>query len=55
MEATYLSSQQDRQWIDLALEGDLTAFNQLILSYQDMVFRIAKWMVNDGASAEDIV
>ncbi len=55
MEATYLSSQQDRQWIDLALEGDLTAFNQLILSYQDMVFRIAKWMVNDEASAEDIV
>ena len=39
----------------MARAGDLPAFNQLVLSHQDAAFRIAKWMVNDEASAEDIV
>jgi RNA polymerase sigma-70 factor (ECF subfamily) len=55
MEVTHWSSQQETQWIDKARAGDLPAFNQLVLSHQDAAFRIAKWMVNDEASAEDIV
>jgi hypothetical protein len=55
MKEVCCSHPQERQWIDLALAGDLSAFKQLIQIYQDAVFRTAKWMVNDHASAEDIV
>ena len=55
MEEAHCAGQQEGQWIDMARAGDLPAFNQLVLSHQDAAFRIAKWMVNDEASAEDIV
>jgi len=55
MEEAHWSSQQEHQWIDMARAGDLPAFNQLVLSYQDAAFRIAKWMVSDDTNAEDIV
>lgn len=55
MNEVHCSSNQESQWIDKARAGDLPAFNQLVLTHQDAAFRIAKWMVNDAASAEDIV
>lgn len=44
--------------VDLVLsaqEGDLDAFNKLVLIYQDSVFAIAYRILGDEASAEDIV
>ena len=39
--------------IDAAQQGDLDAFNQLILNYQDMLYRIALRIIHDECSAED--
>ena len=42
---------------DLILEakrtGDLQSFNELVLRYQDQVYRQAYWLLNDHAAAED--
>lgn len=37
-----------------ASNGDLEAFNQLVLHFQDITYRYASSWVNDPASAEDI-
>ncbi len=39
--------------INSAQNGDLDAFNQLALSYQDMMYRIALRTLNDEPSADD--
>ena len=39
--------------INSAQRGDLDAFNQLALNYQDMMYRIALRTLNDEAGAED--
>lgn len=44
----------EEQLIKSASNGDLEAFNQLILSYQNIAFRYANSLVDDPASAEDI-
>jgi RNA polymerase sigma-70 factor, ECF subfamily len=36
-----------------AQNGSLEAFNELVLTYQDCVFRQALWLLNDEAAAED--
>ena len=36
-----------------AQRGDLNAFNELVLQYQDQVFRHALWLLGDDAEAED--
>jgi RNA polymerase sigma factor (sigma-70 family) len=36
-----------------AQSGNLEAFNELVLIYQDCVFRQALWLLNDEAAAED--
>lgn len=36
-----------------ALNGDLDAFNRLVLAYQDMAFNLALRMLSDDAAAED--
>ncbi len=36
-----------------ALNGDLDAFNRLVLAYQDMAFNLAYRMLSDDSSAED--
>jgi RNA polymerase sigma-70 factor, ECF subfamily len=41
------------QAICRALRGDLDAFNELVLAYQDIVFRQAYWMLNEEEAAED--
>jgi RNA polymerase sigma-70 factor (ECF subfamily) len=38
-----------------AQDGDLEAFEQLVLTYQYKIFRLAYRMVNDHGEAEDIV
>jgi RNA polymerase sigma-70 factor (ECF subfamily) len=39
--------------IEAAQRGDLDAFNQLVLKYQDMLYRIALRTLNDEAGAAD--
>ena len=39
--------------ITAAQRGDLDAFNQLILSFQDMMYRIALRTLNDESAADD--
>ena len=41
------------QRIRQAQNGNLEAFNELVLIYQDCVFRQALWLLNDEAAAED--
>lgn len=40
--------------IELTRQGDLNAFNRLVLSYQDRVFRQAVWMLGEAETAQDI-
>ncbi len=54
METNWTDSQEN-QWIEQALAGDMDAFNQLILAYQDMAFRLAVGILEDDASAADAV
>jgi RNA polymerase sigma-70 factor (ECF subfamily) len=44
----------EEQLINSASNGDLEAFNQLVLSYQNIAFRYANSLVDDPALAEDI-
>lgn len=41
------------QHIRQAQNGNLEAFNELVLTYQDCVFSQALWLLNDEAAAED--
>ena len=43
----------DNLWIEQALRGDLDAFNQLVLRYQDLAYNHAFVLLNDPARAED--
>jgi len=40
--------------IQAAKSGDLNAFNQLVLRYQDTAYQHALWLVHDTAEAEDV-
>ncbi len=40
--------------VGLAREGDLDAFNRLVLEYQDMAFNLAARMLGDDDAAEDV-
>jgi RNA polymerase sigma-70 factor (ECF subfamily) len=40
--------------INAARRGDLEAFNQLVLAYQDVVFRQARYWIDDDEMAADI-
>ena len=44
---------REGQLIARAQSGDLDAFNELVLAYQEMIFRQACWMLGDAAAAED--
>jgi RNA polymerase sigma factor (sigma-70 family) len=54
MKDSHLFDTQESKWVELAQKNDLDAFNHLVLSYQDAVFSLASWMVNDDVLAEDI-
>jgi RNA polymerase sigma-70 factor (ECF subfamily) len=45
----------DTFWIEQALNGDLEAFNQLVLKYQDLAYRQALLLCNDSWVAEETV
>ncbi len=44
----------EAQLVQYAKEGDLDAFNRLVLEYQDMAFNVAYRLMSDPALAEDI-
>jgi RNA polymerase sigma-70 factor (ECF subfamily) len=46
--------QDEGTLVKMASGGDLDAFNQLVLIYQDQVYRHAYWLLGDTASAEDV-
>jgi RNA polymerase sigma-70 factor, ECF subfamily len=48
------SRQVEEELVLAASNGDLDAFNQLILSFQDLAYRHAFSILGDAASAEDI-
>lgn len=39
--------------IQMALEGDMNAFNRLVLAYQDMAYNVAYRIMGEDASAQD--
>lgn len=45
--------QTEGQWIRRAQQGDLTAFNELVLTYQEAVYRQAYWVMGEEEAAED--
>ncbi len=47
-----MAPQDQRIW--QTQNGNLEAFNELVLIYQDRVFRQALWMLNDEAAAQDV-
>ncbi len=53
--APQLTTTLEKRLIELAQKNDLDAFNQLVLAYQDIAFRLASWIFHDDAAAEDIV
>ena len=46
--------QEEELLVAAASNGDLDAFNQLVLNYQNMVYQHAYSLLNDQSSAEDI-
>jgi RNA polymerase sigma-70 factor, ECF subfamily len=58
LQLTHFTSQPDlaygeENWIEAAKTGDLEAFNNLVLKYQDGLYRIACAMLRDEESAAD--
>jgi RNA polymerase sigma-70 factor, ECF subfamily len=53
MELSARTPVMDDVWIQQASKGDLDAFNQLVLAYQDMAYRHAYALLGDPALAED--
>lgn len=45
----------EEAWVRQAVQGDLEAFNQLALGYQDMAYNHARALLGDPDSAEDAV
>ena len=46
---------RDARLIERALDGDLTAFNELVTAYQDQLFALVARMVPDRDQASDVV
>jgi len=44
----------EAELIRYAKDGDLEAFNRLVLAYQDMAFNLAYRMLSEAAAAEDV-
>jgi RNA polymerase sigma-70 factor, ECF subfamily len=40
--------------LSAAVHGDLEAFNQLVMRYQDGVYNLCYYLLNDSTAAEDI-
>ena len=48
-------TEMEELWTQQAANGDLDAFNQLVLKHQDLAYRHALSMLNDGWLAEEVV
>ena len=46
-------AQTELNLVHLTQQGDLDAFNQLVLTYQDLVYRQAYWILGEEEAAED--
>ena len=44
----------EKALISMAKKGDLDAFNQLVIEYQNLAFTVAYRMLNDASTAEDV-
>jgi RNA polymerase sigma-70 factor, ECF subfamily len=44
----------EQELIQAAVQGDIEAFNQLVLKYQDMVYNQARWLMKEQAAAQDM-
>jgi RNA polymerase sigma-70 factor (ECF subfamily) len=54
MNSQHISATHDEQTlITMASRGDLDAFNQLVLAYQNMAYHHAHALMSDPALAED--
>jgi len=42
----------ETDWIQAAKQGDLDAFNKLVLRYQDQVYNVSVWALGDLVAAE---
>ncbi|MEE8363833.1 MAG: sigma-70 family RNA polymerase sigma factor [Dehalococcoidia bacterium] len=49
-----MSQSQEQDLISRSRRGDLSAFNQLVARYQDLVFSVTLRLVSNHATAEDI-
>lgn len=49
-----MNTHKDEALVLAASKGDLEAFNQLVLSYQDLAYHHAYSLMGDSASAEDV-
>ncbi len=49
-----LIKMDEQELIQSAVHGDIEAFNQLVLKYQDMVYNQALWLMKDQEAAEDM-
>jgi RNA polymerase sigma-70 factor, ECF subfamily len=47
-------SMDEQELIQSAVQGDIEAFNQLVLKYQDMVYNQALWLMKEQEAAEDM-
>jgi len=45
---------EDNEMVQATSQGDLTAFNELVLKYQDQVFNLARFVLDNQDLAEDI-
>ena len=57
MNATHLAMEEAVEivLVNKAAQGDLDAFNQLVIKHQDMAYRHALLMLSDSWLAEDVV
>jgi RNA polymerase sigma-70 factor, ECF subfamily len=44
----------EQELIQAAVQGNIEAFNQLVLKYQDMVYNQARWLMKDQEAAQDM-
>lgn len=49
-----MNHQEELQHIQQARQGDLEAFNQIVLEYQSVVYNYAYWLVKHRETAEDL-
>jgi RNA polymerase sigma-70 factor, ECF subfamily len=44
----------EQELIQAAVQGDIEAFNQLVMKYQDMVYNQARWLMKEQEAAQDM-